>query len=210
MAFPSPRTEPPRARLTVLSGPSGVGKGRVVAEINRLNAPVWISVSVTTRPARPGEIEGKHYFFVSEAEFDEMIAAGELLEWAQYTTARYGTPRRPVAERLAAGTPVLLEIDLQGARQVSATMPQAVLVFLRPPSWPDLTRRLTGRGTENDTAIARRLVRAREEMAAEGECDVTIVNHAGKVGVAAEQLIELLKATEIPPSVGHHGATEHP
>ncbi len=183
----------------MLSGPSGVGKGRVVAEIGRTHPSVWVSVSVTTRAARVGETDGVHYHFLSDAEFDRMISDGELLEWAQYTTARYGTPREPVESTLAAGIPVLLEIDLEGARQVSALMPHAMLVFLRPPSWLDLTQRLTGRGTENSAAIARRLRRAREEMDAEGECDVTIVNHAGEVGAAAEQLLDLIKAVEIPP-----------
>ncbi len=194
----SSRVSPARARLTVLSGPSGVGKGRVVAEIGRTHPSVWVSVSVTTRAARVGEIDGLHYHFVSDAEFDRMIADGALLEWAQYTTARYGTPREPVERTLARGIAVLLEIDLAGARQVSSLMPQAVLVFLRPPSWEDLTCRLTGRGTEDFAAIARRLQRAREEMDAEGECDVTIVNHSGKVSAAAAQLLELIEAAEIP------------
>jgi guanylate kinase len=139
-----------------------------------------------------------HYHFVSEPEFDRMIAAGELLEWAQYTSARYGTPRAPVECKLAEGKPVLLEIDLEGARQIVPLMPQAILVFLRPPSWDDLTHRLTGRGTEDAAAIARRLERARAEMDAEGEFDVTIVNHAGKVSEAAVQLLSLIEAAEIP------------
>jgi guanylate kinase len=159
---------------------------------------VWLSVSLTTRAARAGEIDGVHYHFVTEPEFDQLIVDGALLEWAQYTTARYGTLREPVERTLTRGMPVLLEIDLAGARQVSFLLPEATLVFLRPPSWEDLTRRLTGRGTEDSAAIARRLQRAREEMDAEGECDVTIVNHAGKVDAAAAQLLDLIKAAELP------------
>jgi len=188
---------PRRARLTVLSGPSGVGKGRVVAEIGRTHPAVWISVSITTRAARARETEGVHYHFVSDAEFDRMIAEDKLLEWAQYTTARYGTPREPVERMLATGMPVLLEIDLEGARQVSSLMPDAVLVFLRPPSWRDLTARLSGRGTESSAAIARRLERARAELDAEGEFDVTIVNYAGKVSAAAHQLLDLITVAEV-------------
>jgi guanylate kinase len=166
----------PRRRLTVLSGPSGVGKSTVVAEIRRAHPQVWLSVSVTTRPARPGETDGVQYHFVDDAEFDRLVAAGELLEWAEFAGNRYGTPRRPVEERLAAGVPTLLEIDLQGARQVRAAAPDALLVFLAPPSWDELVRRLSGRGTEPLDVIQRRLAVARVELAAEKEFDVTLVN----------------------------------
>ncbi|CNE60545.1 Guanylate kinase Gmk [Mycobacterium tuberculosis] len=163
-------------RLTVLSGPSGVGKSTVVAEIRRSHPEVWLSVSVTTRAPRPGETDGVQYFFVDDAGFDRLVDEGELLEWAEFAGNRYGTPRRPVEERLARGEPVLLEIDLQGARQVRRTMPQARLVFLAPPSWDELVRRLTGRGTEPPEVIERRLEAARVELAAEKEFDVTLVN----------------------------------
>jgi guanylate kinase len=165
-----------RRRLTVLSGPSGVGKSTVVAEIRRAHPQVWLSVSVTTRPPRPGETHGVEYFFVDDAEFDRLVAVGELLEWAEFAGNRYGTPRRPVQERLAAGRPTLLEIDLQGARQVRAAMPDALLVFLAPPSWDELVRRLSGRGTEPPDVIERRLAAARVELAAEKEFDITLVN----------------------------------
>jgi len=187
--FPS-RAATNAARLTVLSGPSGVGKGSVVAEIRRHHPSVWLSVSVTTRPPRPGEEHGKQYHFVSRSEYDEMVAAGDLLEHAEFAGNGYGTPRRPVEERLAAGLPALLEIELQGARQVRAAMPAAQFVFLAPPSWEELVRRLVGRGTEDEETIRRRLDAAMVELAAEKEFDVTVVNE--HVERAATELVELL------------------
>ncbi len=183
---------PVRPRLTVLSGPSGVGKSTVVNQLRESHPDVWVSVSVTTRFPRPGEIEGKHYTFVNDQRFDEMSASGELLEWAEFAGHRYGTPRRPVLERLAAAVPVLLEIDLQGARQVRASMPEAQLVFLTPPSWEELVRRLTRRGTEAADRIEARLAEAREELTHEAEFDVTLTNT--DVHRVCNDLVALMKS----------------
>jgi len=180
-----------RTRLAVLAGPTAVGKGTVAADIRAQHPEVWISISATTRPARPGEVDGVHYWFVSDERFDEMVAGDELLEWAVvHRAARYGTPRRPVEEALAAGRPAMLEIDLQGARQVRERMPGALFVFLKPPSWEELVRRLVGRGTETEEERTRRLETARAELAAEAEFDVTIVNR--EVHAAAEELVALM------------------
>lgn len=137
---------------------------------------MWLSVSATTRFPRPGEVDGVHYHFVTRERFQELVEAGGLLEWAEFAGNLYGTPRQPVLERLEDGRPVVLEIDLQGARQVRAAMPEARLVFLAPPSWDELVRRLTGRGTEPPEVVERRLQVAKEELAAEPEFDVTLVN----------------------------------
>ncbi|MGH3460831.1 MAG: guanylate kinase [Kribbellaceae bacterium] len=184
------------ARLTVLAGPTAVGKGTVAADIRERYPDIWISVSATTRRPRPGEQHGVHYLFVDDAEFDRMIEAGELLEWAVvHKAARYGTPRQPVLDKLAEGRPALLEIDLQGARQVRETMPDAFFVFLAPPSWEELVNRLVGRGTEDADERERRLDTARVELAAEKEFDVTIVN--ASVRDAADQLVKLIRSPSV-------------
>lgn len=180
-----------RSRLVVLAGPTAVGKGTVAAEVRERHPDVWISVSATTRPPRPGEEHGVHYWFVSDEEFDHMVENDELLEWAVvHKAARYGTPRGPVDEALAVGRPAMLEIDLQGARQVRRTMPDALFVFLKPPSWEELVRRLVGRGTETEAERTRRLETAKHELEAEREFDVTIVNH--EVPDAAAELVALM------------------
>lgn len=181
------------AFLIVLAGPTAVGKGTVAACVREQHPDVWISVSATTRPPRPGEIDGVHYRFVSDDEFDAMIAADELLEWAVvHSEARYGTPRGPVEDQLASGRPALLEIDLQGARQVRERKPDALFCFLAPPSWEELVRRLVGRGTEDVAARERRLSSARVELAAESEFDVTIVNT--DVRDACDELVGLFSS----------------
>jgi guanylate kinase len=182
-------------RLTVLSGPSGVGKSTVVAELRRRSPEIWISVSVTTRRPRPGEVNGREYYFVDAAEFDRMIAAGELLEWAEFAGNKYGTPREPVERRLEQGLPTLLEIDLAGARQVREVLKdEALLVFLKPPSWEELVRRLTRRATEPPEVVARRLAVAREELAAADEFDVTLVNTS--VEEVSRQMVTLINCEQ--------------
>ena len=180
-------------RLVVLSGPSGVGKSTVVRELRANHPEVWVSVSATTRFPRPGETEGVHYWFVTRERFAELVDGGGLLEWADFAGNRYGTPRQPVLDHLREGHPVLLEIDLQGARQVRAAMPEAQLVFLAPPSWDELVRRLTRRGTEPPEVIEARLASARDELAAEPEFDQTLVNTSVQDVVAS-----LLTLTRIP------------
>lgn len=177
-------------RLVVLTGPSAVGKGTVMAIVRREHPEVWLSVSATTRKPRPGEQHGRQYYFVSDAEFDRLIADGELLEWAYYAGHRYGTPKAPVLARLAAGGSALLELELAGARLVRAAMPDAFHVFLAPPSTEELHRRLVGRGTEDPEAVAARMHQADVEIAAAGEFDAVVVNDV--VDRAAAELVALI------------------
>jgi len=178
--------------LTVLSGPTAVGKGTVVNRLAAEHPEIFVSVSATTRPARPGEVHGVHYLFVSEAEFDALVAADALLEWAVvHGVHRYGTPRAPVVTAVETNRPALLEIDLQGARQVRDAWPQARFVFLAPPSWDELVRRLVGRGTESAAQREGRLQTARDELASAEEFDHVIVN--GEVGQAVAELVALAR-----------------
>jgi guanylate kinase len=182
---------PTRGRLIVVAGPTAVGKGTVVARIRDKHPEVRFSVSATTRVPRPGESDGVHYIFVSDDEFDRMVAAEQMLEWAVvHGQNRYGTPRAPIVEALERGDSIILEIDIQGARQVKDAMPEAILVFLLPPSWEELVRRLEARGTEDSSEQARRLETARTELAAQDEFDETIVND--DVDRAAESVVHLM------------------
>ncbi len=178
-------------RLVVLAGPTAVGKGTVSAYIRTHFPQVWLSTSMTTRAPRPGEVDGVHYIFVDDHEFDRLVEAGEFLEYAVvHGRAKYGTPRGPVERALAAGRPVLLEIDLQGARQVRQTMPEGLFVFLSPPSWDELVRRLVGRGTESEEERITRLQTATRELEAAEEFDVIIIND--DVRRASEELVSLM------------------
>jgi guanylate kinase len=195
---------PRRGRLVVLAGPSGVGKSSVVARLRAELPELVFSVSATTRDRRPGEVDGVDYRFVGDSGFDELIARGALLEWAEIHGGlqRSGTPRQPVEDALAAGCPVLVEVDLQGARAVKSAMPEAVTVFLEPPSFEELARRLRGRGTESDAAYARRLDTARAELAARDEFDVAVVSD--DLGAVVARLVELLVGCADPAGPTPH------
>ena len=185
------RNESWPAKAVVLVGPSGVGKGTVVNHIVRNYPQVHVSISATTRDPRPGEIDGVNYYFIDHGEFDAMIYSEALLEWAEvHGKNKYGTPRGPIESALEQGKSVLFEIDLQGARQIRETMPQARLVFLLPPDWDELVRRLRERGTESEEEIECRLETAFGELAAKDEFDVRVINR--DVSEAAQQVVELM------------------
>jgi guanylate kinase len=178
------------SRLTVLSGPSGVGKRTVITALRKMHPEIWVSVSCTTRRPRPTETEGVDYYFVDRDRFTKLVEAGELLEHAEFADNWYGTPRQPVLDHLADGIPTILEIELAGARQVRRSMPDARFVFLAPPSLDVLVQRLAGRGTESADAVVKRLERAEVELAAEQEFDEVIVNN--DVEQAARELAALI------------------
>lgn len=183
--------------LTVLAGPTAVGKGTVSTYIRDTYPEVWLSVSATTRAPRPGEIDGVHYYFKSKEEFESLVAAGEFLEWAVvHGQNTYGTLKSTVNQAIAEGRSVLLEIDLQGARQVKQAVPDAQFVFLAPPSWEELVRRLVGRGTESAEEQQRRLETGKVELAAEPEFDHTVIND--DVRRAADELVSLMGLTPHP------------
>lgn len=183
-------TPPAGGRLTVLTGPSGVGKGTLVKLLLERHPQIWLSVSATTRAPRQGEEDGRSYFFLSRQAFEQRVAGGGLLEWAEFAGNLYGTPRQPVEEHLAQGRPVLLEIELEGARQVRRSFPAGFQVFLEPPSFEELERRIRGRGTDSEEAIQKRLARARIELAAAPEFDARLVN--GELETALAELERLM------------------
>jgi guanylate kinase len=181
-------------RLTVIAGPTAVGKGTVVRYLLEHNPEIQVSVSATTRSPRVGETNGVEYFFVSNDEFDKMIANDELLEYATvHLSNRYGTPRGPVESALAVGKQMILEIDIQGAEQVKASMPEANLIFIAPPSLEELKKRLVGRGTETPEEIAIRLETAEIEMASKGLFDHVVINH--EVVQCAQEVLDLMQSS---------------
>jgi guanylate kinase len=183
-----------KGRLIVLTGPSGVGKGTLLRSLFERHPELYLSISVTTRAPRPGEIHGQHYYFVTRPEFEQMVVEGELLEWAEFAGNCYGTPRRPVEAQIQQGKWVVLEIELQGARQIHQTFPEALRVFIMPPSLAELEHRLRGRGQDPEEAILRRLERARTEMAAVDEFDVKVVNDD------LEKALDHIEATLFAPA----------
>lgn len=181
-------------RLIVVAGPTAVGKGTVVSRVRELYPAAQFSVSATTRAPRPGEIDGVHYYFVTPEQFDALVQTGQMLEWAVvHGENRYGTPRKPIVDALNSGQSIILEIDIQGAQQVKEAMPSALLVFLLPPSWDELVRRLTSRATETDVEQQRRLETAQAELEAQDSFEITIVND--DVDRAAKAVVQLLTET---------------
>ncbi len=179
-----------RGRLTVITGPSGVGKGSLVNELLERNREIWLSISATTRAPRVGEVNGEHYFFVEKDEFNELVANRGLLEWAEFSGNFYGTPHKPVMKKLQLGFPVLLEIELEGARQVRKSCPEAFQIFVAPPSFEELERRIRGRGTENEQAIFKRLARAKDEISASNEFNAVIIND--NLNLAVQEIEKLM------------------
>jgi guanylate kinase len=177
-------------RLIVLTGPSGVGKGTLLRRLLQRHPELYLSISVTTRSPRPGEVDGQHYSFIQRDDFDQMIARNELLEWAEFAGNYYGTPRQAVEARIKGGDWVILEIELLGARQIRANFPNAFQIFLLPPSLAELERRVRDRGHDSEEAIARRLKRAASEIAAADEFDLQVVND--DLDVALRQIEDAL------------------
>lgn len=183
-------------KLIVLTGPSGAGKGTLLKALLEKHPELYVSISATTRSPRPGEVNGQHYFFLDRAQFARMVEAGEFLEWAEFAGNCYGTPRQPVVAQIAVGKTVILEIELEGARQVRESFPEAYRIFIMPPSFETLEQRLRGRGTESDEVVARRMRRAKDEIAAASEFDVRIVND--DLEQALSELVAIVLPTTAP------------
>jgi guanylate kinase len=182
------KNSPQSGKLLVVSGPSGVGKSTITNKL-RTDERFWISVSVTTRRIRTGEVDGVDYHFVSDDKFEEMIKANEFLEFAEFAGAKYGTPKKAVESAIQSGKNVILEIELNGARQVRKSSKEAIMIFIEPPSWEELTTRLTNRGTESENSTLARLDRAKEELSAASEFDYVLVNH--EVEQSVSELVSL-------------------
>lgn len=182
-----PQPKAATGRLIIFTGPSGVGKGTLLKALLKHHPELYVSISATTRSPRPGEVHGQHYYFVDRAQFQQMIRAGELLEWAEFAGNFYGTPKQAVINQVDQGQSVVLEIELEGARQIHQVFPDACRIFILPPSIAELEHRIRQRGQDDDNAIARRLARARTEIDAASEFDVQIVNDS------LEQALEKLE-----------------
>lgn len=179
-----------KGNLFVLSGPSGAGKGTLVKRVLQRVPDAWVSVSATTRQPRPGEVDGRDYFFLDQPRFDELVSQGGFLEWAHVHGNSYGTLRSRVQDRIDHGSQVILEIDVQGAFQVKKAMPEAHLIFIEPPSLEELERRLRGRGTETEEVICNRMKTAEVELARKMEYDVQVVND--ELERATEELVSYI------------------
>jgi len=180
----------PNGRVIILTGPSGVGKGTLLERLRERHSKLYFSISVTTRSPRPDEIHGKNYYFVSRNDFEQLVANSELLEWAEFAGNYYGTPREPVERKISLGKWVVLEIELEGARKIHKIFPNALRIFIQPPSLKELEQRLRDRGKDSQEAIARRLRRAEEEIKAAGEFDFQITNN--NIEAALKQLEDIL------------------
>lgn len=193
MSQPSPKSPP--QNLIVFTGPSGVGKGTVLRALLNRHPELHLSISATTRSPRAGEVDQKHYYFLTRSQFETMVAQGEFLEWAEFAGNLYGTPRQPLLDRIAQGERVILEIELEGARQVRKTAPDALQIFITPPSIEELEVRIRKRGQDTDAAIARRLERAQVEIASAHEFDVQIMNDD------FDTAVKMLEDVLFPPSL---------